>query len=133
MFTIISSANDLFLHQFREKEHGNDEWNRTLETHSNKTSQYIDGLNPYTVYLFRVAAENALGYSRPGKESYPTQTHRERKPPLHFMIKSILTSTYFASGMMALMCLHTKLFFLLLPRSKWSSKVYSRTLEHQQH
>ena len=62
---------------FREGEEGS--WNRTVETHSNKTFQYIDGLNPYTVYLFRVAAENALGYSKPGKESYPTLTLRERK------------------------------------------------------
>ena len=61
----------------REGEEGS--WNRTVETHSNKTFQYIDGLNPYTVYLFRVAAENALGYSKPGKESYPTLTLRERK------------------------------------------------------
>ena len=61
----------------REGESGS--WNRSVETHSNSTSQYIDGLNPYTVYLFRVAAENALGYSKPGKESYPTLTHRERE------------------------------------------------------
>ena len=61
----------------REGESGS--WNRSVETHSNATSQYIDGLNPYTVYLFRVAAENALGYSKPGKESYPTLTHRERE------------------------------------------------------
>ena len=61
----------------REGELG--DWNRTVETHSNRTHQYIDSLNPYTVYLFRVAAENALGYSRPGKESYPTLTLRESK------------------------------------------------------
>jgi len=60
----------------KEGEHGL--WNRTVETRSNRTFQYIDGLNPYTVYLFRVAAENALGYSNPGKESYPTLTLRER-------------------------------------------------------
>ena len=66
-----------FLFHRREGESGS--WNRSVETHSNSTSQYIDGLNPYTVYLFRVAAENALGYSKPGKESYPTLTHRERE------------------------------------------------------
>ena len=67
----------LTLLTYREGEDGS--WNRTVETRSNKTFQYIDGLNPYTVYLFRVAAENALGYSKPGKESYRTMTLRDRK------------------------------------------------------
>lgn len=54
------------------------DWNRTLETGSNTTSQYIDGLRPFTLYFFRVAAQNALGYSKASRESYPTMTHRER-------------------------------------------------------
>ncbi len=64
---------------FYSRETDEGEWNRSVETGNNKTSQYIDGLNPFTVYFFRVAARNALGYSRASKESYPTMTHRERK------------------------------------------------------
>ena len=77
MFVLVINGCFLFSFSCREGESGS--WNRSVETHSNATSQYIDGLNPYTVYLFRVAAENALGYSKPGKESYPTLTHRERE------------------------------------------------------
>ena len=88
---------------FREGEEGS--WNRTVETHSNKTFQYIDGLNPYTVYLFRVAAENALGYSKPGKESYPTLTLRERK----LVITSVANYLYFTKKLQMLATLHSKL------------------------
>ena len=76
-----------------------------METHSNKTFQYIDGLNPYTVYLFRVAAENALGYSKPGKESYPTLTLRERK----LVITSVANYLYFTKKLQMLATLHSKL------------------------
>ena len=37
----------------------------------------ILGLQPFTTYSFRVAAQNNIGYSLPSKESFQTQTHRE--------------------------------------------------------
>ena len=86
----------------REGESGS--WNRSVETHSNATSQYIDGLNPYTVYLFRVAAENALGYSKPGKESYPTLTHRERESYFSAGFPSSVFNLYFATVFSTVLC-----------------------------
>ena len=50
-----------------------------METENNATAHHVPGLQPFTTYMFRVAARNALGFSKPSRESYPTMTHRERK------------------------------------------------------
>ena len=50
-----------------------------METEDNATAHHVPGLQPFTTYLFRVAARNALGFSKPSRESYPTMTHRERE------------------------------------------------------
>jgi hypothetical protein len=63
---------------FREGETSSG-WSRTLETASNVTFLNVPDLQPFTTYMFRVAARNKLGYSKPSKESYPTMTHRERE------------------------------------------------------
>ena len=76
--SLINITLQLIYSEHREGENG--DWNRSVNSRTNTTSHYtIDGLNPFTLYFFRVAARNALGYSRPSKESYPTMTHRERK------------------------------------------------------
>ena len=50
-----------------------------METDDNATSHHVPDLQPFTVYMFRVAARNALGLSKASRESYPTMTHRERE------------------------------------------------------
>ena len=50
-----------------------------METEDNATAHHVPGLQPFTTYMFRVAARNALGFSKPSRESYPTMTHRERE------------------------------------------------------
>ena len=68
--------NSTFL--FREGE-SSSAWSRTMETEDNATAHHVPGLQPFTTYMFRVAARNALGFSKPSRESYPTMTHRERE------------------------------------------------------
>ena len=63
---------------FREGE-SSSAWSRTMETEDNATAHHVPGLQPFTTYMFRVAARNALGFSKPSRESYPTMTHRERE------------------------------------------------------
>jgi receptor-type tyrosine-protein phosphatase gamma len=46
-------------------------------TQSNETNYQVTGLFPFTVYSFRVLAVNAMGRSRPSKESYYMVTLRE--------------------------------------------------------
>ncbi|XP_023703350.2 tyrosine-protein phosphatase 99A isoform X4 [Cryptotermes secundus] len=55
------------------------EWDVTngILTLSNETSYQVTGLFPFTVYSFRVLAVNAMGRSRPSKESYYMVTLRE--------------------------------------------------------
>ncbi|GFX11832.1 protein sidekick-1 [Trichonephila clavipes] len=55
------------------------EWESAMGimTPDNKTSYHIIGLQPYTVYSFRVKAVNAIGASEPSKESYYMVTLRE--------------------------------------------------------
>ncbi|XP_055926868.1 tyrosine-protein phosphatase 99A-like isoform X1 [Argiope bruennichi] len=55
------------------------EWEESngIMTTGNGTSWQVIGLQPYTVYSFRVVAVNAIGASRPSKESYYMVTLRE--------------------------------------------------------
>ena len=57
------------------------EWNvnNGILTLNNDTSYQVSGLLPFTVYSFRVLAVNAMGRSRPSKESYYMVTLREGK------------------------------------------------------
>lgn len=50
-----------------------------IMTPDNKTSYHVIGLQPYTVYSFRVVAVNGIGASEPSKESYFMVTLREGK------------------------------------------------------
>ena len=50
-----------------------------MDTGLNQTRFLVTGLQPFTTYSFRVAAQNQIGTSLPSKESFQTQTHRERK------------------------------------------------------
>ena len=50
-----------------------------METAENATAHHVPDLQPFTTYMFRVAAKNALGFSKASRESYPTMTHRERE------------------------------------------------------
>ena len=72
----VFQLNSTFL--FREGE-SSGAWSRTMETEDNATAHHVPGLQPFTTYMFRVAARNALGFSKPSRESYPTMTHRERE------------------------------------------------------
>eukprot|EP00090_Calanus_glacialis_P045884 TRINITY_DN8764_c0_g1_i5.p1 TRINITY_DN8764_c0_g1~~TRINITY_DN8764_c0_g1_i5.p1 ORF type:complete len:888 (-),score=166.51 TRINITY_DN8764_c0_g1_i5:697-3360(-) len=49
-----------------------------IDTGVNETRFLVTGLKPFTTYSFKVSAENKIGYSVPSKESFQTQTHRER-------------------------------------------------------
>ncbi|GFX08086.1 tyrosine-protein phosphatase 99A [Trichonephila clavipes] len=55
------------------------EWDESsgIMTTGNGTSWQVIGLQPYTVYSFRVVAVNTIGASRPSKESYYMVTLRE--------------------------------------------------------
>ncbi|UXI20835.1 hypothetical protein NH340_JMT06778 [Sarcoptes scabiei] len=48
-----------------------------ISTLDNRTEYFIDKLQPFTVYSFRVIAVNAIGASQPSKDSYYTVTLRE--------------------------------------------------------
>ena len=50
-----------------------------IDTGLNETKFLVTGLHPFTTYSFRVAARNNIGCSEPSKESFHTQTHRERE------------------------------------------------------
>ncbi|XP_029054412.1 tyrosine-protein phosphatase 99A isoform X2 [Osmia bicornis bicornis] len=77
----------------RIKEEG--PWNATEEivTPNNDTYYTIENLRPFTVYSFRVSAVNAMGRSKPSKQSYYIFTLRE--PPKG---KPIITSAYNTSA-----------------------------------
>ena len=49
-----------------------------IETGRNETRFLVTGLKPFTTYSFRVSAQNQIGSSSASKESFQTQTHRER-------------------------------------------------------
>jgi len=51
--------------------------NNGISTSSNETNYQVTGLDPFTVYSFRVLAVNAMGRSRASKESYYMVTLRE--------------------------------------------------------
>ncbi|KAJ9579258.1 hypothetical protein L9F63_024638, partial [Diploptera punctata] len=69
------------------------EWNvkNGIQTQNNDTSYQVTGLLPFTVYSFRVVAVNAMGRSRPSKESYYMVTLREA--PSEVQCTSITVST----------------------------------------
>jgi receptor-type tyrosine-protein phosphatase gamma len=62
---------------YRVGEDGDWGVNNAIETQSNVTNYQVSGLFPFTVYSFRVVAVNAMGRSRPSKESYYMVTLRE--------------------------------------------------------
>lgn len=64
---------------FRVGESGEWESSSGILTSDNRTSWQVIGLQPYTVYSFRVVAVNTIGASRPSKESYYMVTLREGK------------------------------------------------------
>lgn len=59
------------------RENGDDHMSE-IDTGHNRTEYLVTGLHPFTTYSFRVAAQNSIGHSLPSKESFPTQTHREK-------------------------------------------------------
>lgn len=58
-------------------------WDQTqyINTQSNLTTHQVTGLLPFTVYSFRLIANNELGPSPPSKESYYIVTLREGEYP----------------------------------------------------
>ena len=50
-----------------------------LLTNSSKSRYQVKNLQPYTVYSFTIAAVNAVGRSKPSKNSYPAVTLMESK------------------------------------------------------
>lgn len=48
-----------------------------IRTNNSATKLSVEGLQPYTVYAFRVQAVNEVGQSRPSKQSYPAITLME--------------------------------------------------------
>lgn len=60
-----------------------------IMTPDNKTSYQVIGLQPYTVYSFRVVAVNAIGASEPSKESYFMVTLREGKNILKVIFRLV--------------------------------------------
>ncbi|KAG8195656.1 hypothetical protein JTE90_004989 [Oedothorax gibbosus] len=76
----VDSHNSPILHYIihvRVGEMGEWESAMGIMTPDNKTSYHVIGLQPYTVYSFRVMAVNAIGASEPSKESYYMVTLRE--------------------------------------------------------
>lgn len=64
---------------FRVGESGEWDSSNAILTSDNGTSWQVIGLQPYTVYSFRIVAVNTIGDSRPSKESYYMVTLREGK------------------------------------------------------
>lgn len=54
-------------------------WNEGYKTQDNDTFYHVTGLYPYSVYSFRILAENEFGVSEPGEASYYMFTLREGK------------------------------------------------------
>ena len=48
-----------------------------VSTNSSSAGHTVSNLQPYTVYSFRVSAVNAVGRSKPSKDSYPAVTLQE--------------------------------------------------------
>lgn len=68
---------NFFLIIYRIGENGDWDSMNGISTLDNRTEYYIDKLQPFTVYSFRVIAVNSIGASQPSKESYYTVTLRE--------------------------------------------------------
>ncbi|OTF70572.1 hypothetical protein BLA29_004627 [Euroglyphus maynei] len=73
------SVNLSWAPSFNSHNSPNGDWDSMngISTLDNRTEYYIDKLQPFTVYSFRVIAVNAIGASQPSKESYYTVTLRE--------------------------------------------------------
>ena len=68
-------------------------------TNSTTTTFTVENLKPYTVYSFRVTAINAVGRSKPSKDSYPSVTLMEApsgKPKVTAAHNTSSTSLYIA-------------------------------------
>ena len=76
---IFPHINNSFFLLYRIGENGDWDSMNGISTLDNRTEYYIDKLQPFTVYSFRVIAVNAIGASQPSKESYYTVTLRESK------------------------------------------------------
>lgn len=80
----IELNNDLFCISSSTCRVGEDgPWDQTqyINTQSNLTTHQVTGLLPFTVYSFRLIANNELGPSPPSKESYYIVTLREGEYP----------------------------------------------------
>jgi len=77
---------------FRVGEDGEWDVSNGIQTQNNETNYQVTGLFPFTVYSFRVLAVNAMGRSRPSKESYYMVTLREGEwvPLLQWFNKSFI-------------------------------------------
>ncbi|XP_054721502.1 tyrosine-protein phosphatase 99A-like [Uloborus diversus] len=76
----IDNHHSFILHyiiHIRVGESGEWEESNGILTSDNNTSWQVIGLQPYTVYSFRVVAVNTIGASKPSKESYYLLTLRE--------------------------------------------------------
>ena len=63
-----------------------------IETGRNETKFLVTGLKPFTTYSFGVSALNKIGCSRASKESFQTQTHRERPSGSPTFVKKKISS-----------------------------------------
>lgn len=66
-----------YIIEIRVGERGEWDSRNRVMTKDNVTRHQLIGLQPFTVYSFRVLAVNAIGASKPSKESYYMITLRE--------------------------------------------------------
>uniref|UniRef100_A0A182JL26 Uncharacterized protein n=1 Tax=Anopheles atroparvus TaxID=41427 RepID=A0A182JL26_ANOAO len=86
-----------FIIETRIGENGDWEQEPPIHTKSSQASYQVTGLQPFTVYSFRVIAVNQLGQSQPSKESYYFVTLREAptgKPVTTIAHNTSATSVY---------------------------------------
>uniref|UniRef100_A0A182XHN7 Uncharacterized protein n=2 Tax=gambiae species complex TaxID=44542 RepID=A0A182XHN7_ANOQN len=86
-----------FIIETRIGENGDWEQEPPIHTKSSQAAHQVTGLQPFTVYSFRVIAVNKLGHSPPSKESYYFVTLREAptgKPVTTIAHNTSATSVY---------------------------------------
>ncbi|XP_035894669.1 tyrosine-protein phosphatase 99A isoform X1 [Anopheles stephensi] len=86
-----------FIIETRIGENGDWEQEPPIHTKSSQAAHQVTGLQPFTVYSFRVIAVNKLGHSQPSKESYYFVTLREAptgKPVTTIAHNTSATSVY---------------------------------------